>query len=185
MFSPSFARWIRSAIVVRSLARTRAMARAQGAPVLQFATVCAEFRFRAVCKLSVNMSAYSRAYRTAATLLQRRWTKVVKRASLAARCHVFREAEQVLRSLIRRRSQETGLDGVARTSNASRFPSKLESSTMDATTLNAACLETQDESWLAAAETLSKAERLRTWKGNGDIENPSCSGDANRAARQR
>ena len=173
--------------MVRSLVRTRTIAGAHGAHVLQLATVCVEFRFRALCKLSLSMSAYSRAYCTAATLLQRKWTKVVKHASLAARCHVFREAHLVLGSLIRRHSQQTGLDGVIRVSNLDRCPSKLESAKTPSTRPKITCLEAEEESWLVAAETMSKEERQqpRGKRGGENVGAASSSCNTTGAARQR
>lgn len=173
--------------MVRSLARIRLIAQARGAHVLHLATLCVEFRFREMCKFSVSMSVYSRAYRTAAALVQRRWTKVVKNASLAARCHVFREAELVLRSLIRRRSQQTERGGMVRESNAGRCPSVSESVNKEPSSTKVTCLEAQDESWLVAAKALSKAERLRTWgKRGGDNKKDSFFfNSTNGTARQR
>ena len=184
---PSFCRWMRSTIVVRSLARIRLIAQARGAHALQLATLCVEFRFRQMCKFSVSMSVYSRAYRAAAALVLRRWTKVVKNASLAARCHVFREAELVLRSLIRRRSQQIERGGMVRSSNADRCPSVPEIANTEPTSTKMKCLEAQDESWLVAAEEVSKAERLRTWgkRGGDDSKDSSFITSTNGAARQR
>lgn len=172
--------------MVRSLARTRLIARARGAHALQFATVCVEFRFRSMCKLSARASVYSRACRTAATLVQQRWTKVVKNASLAARCHVFREAELVLRSLSRRRSHQIEIGGVVRASSADR-PSVCKSADTESASTKMTCFKAQEELWLIAAEEFSKTERARVWgrSGGETIGDSSSSNDTDTAARQR
>lgn len=173
--------------MVRSLARTRLIARARGAHVLQSATVCVEFRFRSMCKLSARASVYSRACCTAATLVQQRWTKDVKKASLAARCHVFREAELVLRSLSRRRSHQTELGGVVRASRAHR-PSVSGSADTESASTKMTCLKAHEELWLIAAEEFSKTERSLAWgrrSGRETIGNSSSSNNTDTAARQR
>lgn len=187
MFAPPLVRWTRSTIVVRSLARTRKIAQARGARVLYSATVCAEYRFRTVCKVSRNMSAYSRAYRTAVVLLQRRWIRVVKNTSLATRCHEFHEAEAFLLWLIRRRPQPVVLDAVVRSPNADRCYSEFEVPNMSLTSPDTTFLKVKDESWIVAAEALSKEERSRT-RAKIDRDNAghsSCSKDTICATGQR
>ena len=83
---------------------------------------------------------------------------MVKNASLAARCHVFREAAVFLRSLIRRRSEQAVLAGVICTPNPDRCPSMPERADTESPSPKMACLEADYESWLVAAEALSKVD---------------------------
>ena len=173
--------------MVRSLARTSAVAKAQGAHVVQVAAVCAELRFRrAVCKFSASMSARCHVYRTAVTLLQRGWLKTVKDVSLAARGHVFGEAEMLLGSMIRRRSQQIGPDRVIRWPIGSRRDPEIDSANMGSSSPNATCLEVVDGPCLVAAKALLEEERSPSW---GRIEQEttqdSSSSDSNCVARQQ
>eukprot|EP00904_Undaria_pinnatifida_P000165 jgi/Undpi1/10149/HiC_scaffold_28.g12603.m1 len=179
-------RWTRTTIAVIYLARIRTIAQAHAAHVLEFTAVCVEFRFRAMCHLSVSMSAHSRPYRTASMLIQRRWTTAVKTASLVAQCHVFDEAESLLRSLVRQRSQQARFVGVARASTAERWIPGFASGNTSSTLPMTMCPEVQDESWLESAEEWSRVERARDL-GSSDRENSgaSCSNDINCAKRQR
>ena len=184
---PPLSRWSRFTTVVRSLARARVVAQAQGAHVVQVATVRAELRFRrAVCKLSASMSARCRVYRTAVTLLQRGWLKTVKDVSLAARRHVFGEAEMLLGSMIRRRSQQVGPDRMIRWPIGNRRDPEIDSVNMGSNSPNATCLEVVDGPWLVAAKALLEEERSPTW---GRIEQEttqdSSSSDSNCVARQQ
>ena len=173
--------------MVRSLARTSAVAKAQGAHVVQVAAMCAELRFRrAVCKFSASMSARCHVYRTAVTLLQRGWLKTVKDVSLAARGHVFGEAEMLLGSMIRRRSQKIGPDRVIRWPIGSRRDPEIGSANMGSNSPNATCLEVVDGPCLVAAKALLEEERSPSW---GRIEQEttqdSSSSDSNCVARQQ
>ena len=173
--------------MVRSLARTSAVAKAQGAHVVQVAAVCAELRFRrAVCKFSASMSARCHVYRTAVTLLQRGWLKTVKDVSLAARGHVFGEAEMLLGSMIRRRSQKIGPDRVIRWPIGSRRDPEIDSANMGSSSPNATCLEVVDGPCLVAAKALLEEERSPSW---GRIEQEttqdSSSSDSNCVAGQQ
>ena len=183
---PHLARWTRTTIAVIYLARIRTIAQAHAAHVLEFTAVCVEFRFRAMCHLSVSMSAHSRPYRTVSMLIQRRWTTAVKTASLVAQCHVFDEAESLLRSLVRQRSQQARFVGVARASTTERWTPGFASGNTSSTLPMTMCPEVQDESWLESAEEWSRAERARDL-GSSDRENSgaSCSNDINCAKRQR
>ena len=173
--------------MVRSLARTREVAQAQGAHVVQVAAMCAELRFRrAVCKFSASMSARCHVYRTAVTLLQRGWLKTVKDVCLAARGHVFGEAEMLLGSMIRRRSQQIGPDRVIRWPIGSRRDPEIDSANMGSSSPNATCLEVVDGPCLVAAKALLEEERSPSW---GRIEQEttqdSSSSDSNCVARQQ
>ena len=173
--------------MVRSLARTSAVAKAQGTHVVQVAAVCAELRFRrAVCKFSASMSARCHVYRTAVTLLQRGWLKTVKDVCLAARGHVFGEAEMLLGSMIRRRSQQIGPDRVIRWPIGSRRDPEIDSANMGSSSPNATCLEVVDGPCLVAAKALLEEERSPSW---GRIEQEttqaSSSSDSNCVARQQ
>ena len=173
--------------MVRSLARTSAVAKAQGAHVVQVAAVCAELRFRrAVCKFSASMSARCHVYRTAVTLLQRGWLKTVKDVCLAARGHVFGEAEMLLGSMIRRRSQQIGPDRVIRWPIGSRRDPEIDSANMGSSSPNATCLEVVDGPCLVAAKALLEEERSPSW---GRIEQEttqdSSSSDSNCVAGQQ
>lgn len=165
--------------MLRYLARIRKCALQHGAHVAYLATVRLEARFRSIYKTSVSMSAYSRIYRTAATLVQQRWVQTVKRAHFEVRCGHFDEAELYLRSLIRRRSQQAELDGVVKEFDANQL-------TTNSASLWTPRVKVADEAWLVAAKRLLNAERSRAWgQVSAETIRNSYANKSNRAARQR